>query len=154
LKLDASRVGDDALRSGIAARLHLTDGTTREVTLDAVRRHKGRLLVRIAGIDAPSAAAAFIDARVAIARDDAPLSDGEYFDDELRGCRLLDEAGVERGAVVDVLHYPNGDFLVVGDARALVPLVRAFIASIDVERKMIRVSLPAGLLDASEAEEA
>jgi 16S rRNA processing protein RimM len=154
LKLDASRVGNDALRVGLAASLQLVDGTTRDITIAAVRRQKDRPLIRIAGIDDANAAQALVGASVTIARDDAPLGDREYFDADLVGCRLLDEAGVERGVVVDVLHYPNQDLLVIGSARAMLPLVAAFIAHVDVTRKEIAVTVPAGLLDPAEAEEA
>ncbi len=154
LKLDASRVGDDAVRPGLAATLRFADGTMREVTIAAVRRQKDRPLIRLAGIDDASAAQAFVGAQVTIGRGDAPLGEREYFDDDLIGCRLLDESGVERGVVVDVLHYPNQDLLVIGAARALLPLVAAFIAGVDIARKEIRVSVPAGLLDPAAADEA
>jgi 16S rRNA processing protein RimM len=154
LKLDASRVGDDALRVGLAATLCLSDGTTRAVTIAAVRRQKDRPLIRIAGIEDADAAQALVGARVTIGREDAPLGEREYFDEDLVGCRLLDEAGVERGIVVDVLHYPNQDLLVIGPARAMLPLAAAFIANVDIARKEIRVSVPEGLLDPSAADEA
>jgi 16S rRNA processing protein RimM len=154
LKLDASRIGDDAIRPGLTVALRLPDGTLRDVTIAAVRRQKDRPLIRIAGIDDADAAQALVGAQLTIAREDAPLSTGEYFDEDLVGCRLLDEAGIERGVVVDVLHYPNQDLLVIGAARALLPLVAAFIGSVDVARKEIRVTVPAGLLDPSAADEA
>ncbi len=67
---------------------------------------------------------------------------------------MLDADGVERGVVVDVLHYPHQDLLVVGAQRAMLPLIAAFIAGVDVARKEIRVTVPAGLLDPAAAEEA
>jgi 16S rRNA processing protein RimM len=154
LKLDASRIGDDAVRAGLCASLRLPDGTARDVTIAAVRRQKDRPLIRIAGIDDADAAQALVGAQLTIAREDAPLHEGEYFDDDLVGCRLLDESGAERGVVVEVLHYPNQDLLVVGTARAFLPLIAAFIANVDIARKEIRVTVPAGLLDPSAAEEA
>lgn len=154
LKLDASRIGDDAIRAGLEASLRMIDGTTRDVTIAAVRRQKDRPLIRIVGIDDADAAQALVGAQLTVAREDAPLGAGEYFDEDLVGCRLLDEDGIERGVVVEVLHYPNQDLLVVGAPRALLPLVAAFIASVDVARKEIRVTVPAGLLDPSAADEA
>jgi 16S rRNA processing protein RimM len=154
LKIDASRIGLDALRSGIAVTLHFDDGSVREETIAAMRMHKGRPLVRIAGIADATAAEALGHADVLVARDDAPLHEGEFFDADLVGCRLIDEAGIERGAVVDVLHYPAQDMLVVGAARALLPLVRAFVAHIDVARREIHVTVPPGLLDPAEADQA
>jgi len=154
LKLDASRVGDDALRAGLAGMLRLADGSVRAVTIAAVRRQKDRPLIRLTGVEDAAAAEALVGAQLTIDRDDAPLGEHEYFDEDLVGCRLVDEAGVERGLVVDVLHYPNQDLLVVGAARALLPLVAAFIANVDVTRKEILVSVPEGLLDPASADEA
>ena len=154
LKLDASRIGDDAIRAGLAATLRFADGTARAVTIAAVRRQKDRPLIRIIGIDDAGEAEAVVGAHLTIDRDDAPLGASEYFDEDLVGCRLVDGAGIERGLVVDVLHYPNQDLLVIGAARAMLPLVAAFIAGVDVARKEIRVTVPPGLLDPASAEEA
>jgi 16S rRNA processing protein RimM len=154
LKLDASRIGDDAVRAGLAATLRLRDGTSRDVTIAAVRRQKDRPLIRISGIDDADAAETLVGAQMTIARDDAPLGAGEYFDEDLVGCRIVDETGLERGVVADVLHYPNGDFLVTGKDGALLPLIAAFIAAIDVPGKEIRVTVPPGLLDPAAADEA
>lgn len=154
LKLDASRIGDDAIRAGLGGTLHFAGGGTRDVTIAAVRRQKDRPLIRLAGIDDATAAQQLVGARLTLARADAPLAAGEYFDEDLIGCRLLDEAGLVRGAVVDVLHYPNQDLLVIGAARAMLPLIAAFIAGVDIERKEIRVTVPAGLLDPESADEA
>ncbi len=154
LKLDASRAGDDAIRPGLPATLRLVDGTERDVTIAGVRRHKGRPLIRLAGIDDANAGIALTGAQLSIARSDAPLGADEYFADDLIGCRLVDAAGNARGVVADVAHYPHQDVLVVGPQRAMVPLVRAFIVAVDVARKEIRVDVPAGLLDPADAEEA
>jgi 16S rRNA processing protein RimM len=152
LKLDASRIGDDALRDGLAATVRFGDGATRAVTIASVRRQKGRPLIRIAGIEDAGAAQALVGAQLTIAADEAVLGASEYFDADLIGCRLVDADGLERGIVVDVLHYPNQDLLAIGPARTLVPLVAAFIANVDVARKEIRVTVPPGLLDADAAE--
>jgi 16S rRNA processing protein RimM len=154
LKLDASRVGEDAMREGIVATLHFADGTSREMTVRAVRRHQDRPLIRLAGIDDATAAQALTGAGVTIARSDAPLAAGEYFDDDLIGCRVIDESQADCGTVSAVLHYPIQDMLVIGKQKTLLPLVRAFIAKVDVARKEIHVTLPPGLLDPAEADEA
>jgi 16S rRNA processing protein RimM len=154
LKVDASRVGDDALRAGLAVTLRYADGTIRATTIASVRRHKGRPLVRIADIESATAAEALGRPDLLIARDDAPLREGEYFDEDLVGCRLIDEAGVDRGEVASVAHYPAQDMLVIGNAHTLLPLVRAFVARVDVAAKRIHVTVPPGLLDPTQADEA
>ncbi len=154
LKLDASRIGDDALAAGLDVTLAYPDGRRAAATVAHVRRHQGRPLITFTGAEDADAARAFVGARVLLPRVAVDLAAGEYFDDDLIGCRLVDEGGVERGTVVDVMHYPSQDMLVVGAARALVPLVGAFIERIDVAQKTIAVHLPDGLLDPAAADEA
>jgi 16S rRNA processing protein RimM len=153
LKVEASRVGEDALRPGLAVTLRFDDGRTREATIATVRRHKGRPLVRIDDIADATAAEALGHADLLIARDDAPLHEGEYFDADLVGCRLIDADGTVRGEVAQVAHYPAQDMLVLGRG-VLLPLVRAFIARVDIARKEIHVTVPPGLLDPAEADQA
>jgi 16S rRNA processing protein RimM len=75
------------------------------------------------------------------------LPQGEYLDDDLIGLRLCDPGGRELGVVVGVEHFPAQDCLVVGERRALVPVVSAFIKSIDPSAGTITAELPEGLLD-------
>ena len=154
LKLAATRIGDDAVRSGLPALVTFAGGEPRAVTISAVRLNKGRPLVSFAGVEDADAAARFVGGELLIARADAVLNDGEYLDADLTGCRIVDAAGTDCGTVLDVLHYPAQDFLVVGKTRALVPMVREFILAVDITRKEIRVELPPGLLDPAAAHEA
>lgn len=126
----------------------------RTVRIAALRVHKGRPLVRFAGVDDATAAEAFVGATLAVDRAAIVLAPDEYLDDDLVGCELVDPAGTALGAVVAVEHYPAQDVLLVGPGRAMVPLVRAFVHAVDVRAKRITVALPPGLLDAREAEEA
>jgi 16S rRNA processing protein RimM len=154
LKLDASRVGADALAPGIAVRASLRDGTTRTLRVTSLRTHQGRPLIAFEGISDASAAAELVGATLALDRADVALASGEYFDDDLVGCTLVAPSGAELGEVRAVEHYPAQDVLLVGPRRAMVPLVRAFVRGVDVAAKRITVELPPGLLDPSEAEEA
>jgi 16S rRNA processing protein RimM len=122
----------------------------------AVRRHQGRPLLSLDGVDDADAAAPLAGATLWIARDDVALGGDEYFDDDLVGCALVDADGSELAVVRAVEHYPAQDVLTValGARTAMVPLVRAFVKEIDVRAKRIRVDLPPGLLDAREADEA
>ena len=149
--MQRSRVGEDALVAGIAARLRLTDGSLRDVTVAQVRRHKNLAIVRFEGIEAAQAAELVIGATIVLPREEIALADGEYFDDDLVGCALVqDDRRV--GVVRAVLHYPAQDILQLENG-ALVPLVRAFIREIAPAKKIIRVELPAGLVE-GEPEEA
>ncbi|HZO92434.1 MAG TPA: ribosome maturation factor RimM [Candidatus Baltobacteraceae bacterium] len=154
LKLDPSRIGADALAPGLALRATLRDGTTRALRVRSLRLHKGRPLVAFDGIGDAAAAEPLVGATLALDRADVALAADEFFDDDLIGCALVDARGAVLGEVRAVEHYPAQDVLLVGAARAMVPLVREFVRAVDVRAKRIAVELPPGLLDAREAEEA
>ena len=157
LKLAPSRIGEDAIREGVVLRARMPDGSSREVRVRALRRHQGRPLVTFDGFDDATAAEALAGATLFVARDAVALGEGEYFDDDLAGCALVDEHGATLAHVRSVEHYPAQDVLVVvlpNERTAMVPLVGAFIVEIDVGAKRIRVALPPGLLDERGAEEA
>ena len=154
LKIAPSRIGEDALAAGIDVRAMLADGTSRALRVRALRLHQGRPLLAFEGIDDANAAQALTGATLFVDRAIVAMGEGEYFDDDLVGCALVDVAGTVLGEVVAVEHYPAQDVLLVGPRRAMVPLVRAFVRGVDVGARRITVDLPAGLLDPREADEA
>ena len=159
LKIAASRIGDDVLAPGLSLRATLADGSSRDLRVRAMRLHQGRPLLSVDGVEDANAAEALVGATLAVDRGAVSLEEGEYFDDDLVGCVLVDARGAELADVLAVEHYPAQDVLIVSPrgargARAMVPLVRAFVKAVDVRAKRISVELPAGLLDSGEAEEA
>jgi 16S rRNA processing protein RimM len=160
LKVAPSRIGDDALAAGVELRATLGDGSERVLRVRSLRRHQGRPLVSFDGVDDANAAQVLVGATLAIGRGDVALDRGEYFDDDLVGCSLVDADDVVLGEVTGVEHYPAQDVVIVAlprgsrERRAMVPLVRAFVKAIDVRARRISVELPPGLLDSQEADEA
>ena len=154
LKVAPSRIGEDSLAAGVAVRAVLGDGTSHALRVRALRRHQGRPLLAFEGVDDADAAQALVGAALFVDRAAVALDEGEYFDDDLVGCALIDAAGVVLGDVVAVEHYPAQDVLLIGPRRAMVPLVHAFVRGIDIAARRITVDLPAGLLDPNQADEA
>lgn len=71
-----------------------------------------------------------------------PLPEGEYFDFQLIGLRVLDQAGAERGAVIDVEAYPAHDVYVLqlGEREVRVPAVRAAVTGISLSAGTMTVA--------------
>jgi len=152
LKCDPSSAGRTLFSAGSRLRIELGDGSSKDVDLAAVREHKNRLLIRLKGIDSANDAQPYIGATFYADRDCITLEPGEYLDRDLEGCELYDAAGKALGKVQRIEHFPGSDMLVVGGK--LVPMVGAFIKSIDINAKRIVVDLPLGLLDENDAEQA
>ncbi len=152
LKIDATRLGTDALRAGAVVHGRCPDGSERNLVVRTMRMHKGRPLIAFDGFGDAGMAQALVGATLMLDRADVRLAPGEYLDDDLVGCRVVDGGGVDVGAVIAVEHFPAADMLVVGSGRTLIPMVAAIIVSIDVGTKRIVVDAPAGLLDEREAD--
>lgn len=117
------------------------------VSCTAVRKHQAKLLVTFENVVTPEAARDLSGREVFIDASDVVLGPGEFLDADLVGLRLIDAAQNVLGTVVGVAHFPAQDCLIVGERRALVPLIRAFVGTIDLASGTIATTLPDGLLD-------
>jgi 16S rRNA processing protein RimM len=112
--------------------------------------HKGRRVLKFAGVDSISAAEAFVGCWVEIPAGQAiPLPEGTYFDHDLVGCTVQDTGGNKIGTVVEVLHIAGNDQLVVKhmDRELLIPAVESICIQISIREKQILVDPPEGLMD-------
>lgn len=116
------------------------------VTIESVREHKGRLLIALEQARDATAAERFVGATFVASRESLDVDEGEYLDIDLVGCAVVGPDRKVYGKVERVDHYPANDMLVVSGR--LLPMVAAFIKSIDIKKKEIVVNdLPEGLLD-------
>ncbi len=137
-----------AARMTAGKRYTLGDGVDAvTVRCTAVRKHQEKLLVTFEGYATPEAVRDFNGREVFAEASEIVLAPGEYLDADLVGLRLIDATQNELGTVVGVAHFPAQDCLIVGDNRALVPMIRAFVGAIDLDARTIATTLPDGLLD-------
>ena len=118
----------------------------REMVVESARVHKGDALLRFPEVR-DAAGADLLRGVVVLARrsDLSPLPAGTYLDSDLIGLTVVDVRLGELGMVESVRHYPGADMLVVGSA--LIPMLNAFEVRVDLAKKRIDVSLPAGFED-------
>lgn len=132
------------------------------LTVETVRPHKGRLLVRFAGVTDRDAAEALRGTVLEVPREDvpAPPEDTWYYF-QLVGCRCHDAREGDLGEVVDVLEDGGGVLLDVrepkeGGRRLLIPFVKALVRSVEPteptgsassEGGRIELELPEGLVE-------
>jgi 16S rRNA processing protein RimM len=144
LKCDPTSAGRTVFSTGVSLRCERGEDNST-VRLASVRAHKGRLLIRIDGVDDAEAAGAYAGALLYAARESVALAEGEYLDADLLGCAVLGKDGAVYGSVDRVEHFPSSDMLVLGDR--MIPMVRAIVTEVDVAGRRIIVDPPAGLLD-------
>ena len=94
-------------------------GPERTYTVESVREHGGRLLVRLAGVGDRDAAEALRGTLFLVDTAELPPIDepDEFYDHQLEGLRVRTVAGVEVGTVAEVLHTAGGELLAVQDRR-------------------------------------
>jgi len=148
------RTDDPELRfaPGSTLRAKGSDRRERSYTVDTVRPHGGRLLVRLSGVADRDTADALRGSLFVIDSADLPPIDEDdtYYDHQLEGLRVQTTAGLELGTVTEVLHTAAGELLAVKREDApelLVPFVSAIVTSVSLENGVVEIDPPDGLLD-------
>ncbi|HVE92987.1 MAG TPA: ribosome maturation factor RimM [Actinomycetota bacterium] len=147
-EVEVEVVSDDPERFRTGSVLLL--GVDRQVTVRSSRRARGRHVVAFEEIGDREGAESLRGSDLSVPADRTrKLQPGEYWDHELVGCAVLLADGTEAGRVVDVLHMPAQDLLVVdsGGRERMVPLVADLVASVDTSSRTIVVNPIPGLLD-------
>lgn len=110
------------------------------------RVQKDFLLVRLEGYDDINAAMTLKNEQVSIARSDAALPKGAYFQCDIIGARVYDEHDCEIGILEEIIENPAQPIYVVrGEKEHLIPAVPEFVLSADPEASVLRVRLIPGM---------
>ncbi|GAB2985114.1 ribosome maturation factor RimM [Saccharothrix stipae] len=140
-----------ALGSVLAAKLR--DGTSRNLTVAAARNHSGRLLVRFEEVLTRDVAETLRGTVLLGRTEDLPPTGDpdEFYDHELEGLTAELADGTKVGTVLEVVHGPGGELLVVkreDGSETLVPFVREIVPTVDIAGERVVLDPPEGLLDA------
>ena len=127
-------------------------GAAREYTVDSVRDHGGRLLVRLDGVVDRNAADALRGNIFLVDTEDLPPIDDpdEFYDHQLEGLAVRTVDGRDVGTVIEVLHTAAGELLAIrrdDGGEALVPFVTAIVTSVSLADRLIEIDPPEGLLE-------
>jgi 16S rRNA processing protein RimM len=148
------RTDDPDLRfaPGSVLRAKGSDRRERTYTVETVRPHGSRLLLRLEGVADRNGADALRGSVFLIDSADLPPIDEDdtYYDHQLEGLRVRTTAGLEIGTVTEVLHTAAGELLAVkrdDDPELLVPFVSAIVTSVSLEDGIVDIDPPDGLLE-------
>jgi 16S rRNA processing protein RimM len=119
------------------------------VTLTSIRPHGDRRLIRLEGIDTPEAAGRYRNTWLfSQTKDLPPLPKGRYYQHQLLGLAVRDEADRSLGSVTEILETGANDVYVVRDEAGhelLLPAIPEVILEINPEAGFLRVHLLEGL---------
>ena len=127
-------------------------GERQVVMLEEHWFQSGRIVLKFAGYDSIEAAGALVGHEFAVPEAErVELPEDEFYDWELEGCAVETVEGESIGVVREVLKTGGVETLVVENDRTerehLIPLAEEICVEINVERKLIRIDAPEGLLE-------
>jgi 16S rRNA processing protein RimM len=132
------------------AHAHLANGEDVPVELTEAWPHKDDWVLKFAGVDSIEQADKFRGAEVWVPLTErSELPSGEFFQSDLVGLPVVDAASAKLlGMVEDVQQYGGPPLLVliIEGREVLIPFVPA-ICNVDLAAKVIRATLPDGLLE-------
>jgi 16S rRNA processing protein RimM len=106
--------------------------------IEEIRALGGSLGIKFRGVETPEAARALSGAELLAERDHAaPLDEGEYYVEDLRGLAVYSSQGEKLGEITDVLEGGNGQLIELrlsGGGTRLVPFRNEFFGEVDPEK--------------------
>ena len=115
----------------------------KEYAIQSCRVQKTCNLLKVAGIDTMEAAQAMRGKIVELYRED--ISDDVIFAGELMGMEVYSQEEL-LGTITDVLDYPgNQVYVVKGEHEYMIPAVKAFVLSTDLEANRMQVTTIEGM---------
>jgi 16S rRNA processing protein RimM len=130
--------------------LEYADGHSERIILEESWEHKGREVLKFAGIDTIGSAESIVGCWVMIPVEKAiPLPEGTYYDHDLIGCSVQDAQGKKYGLVEEVLHFGGNSLLAVRNQgkEYLIPVAESICTKISIDEKTIILDPPEGLMD-------
>ena len=115
----------------------------KEYEIESCRVQKSCNLVKLSGVDTMEAAQAMRGKVIELYRED--IDDEVIFAAELIGVEVYAD-GALLGKITDVLDYPgNSVYVVTGDHEYMIPAVKEFVLSTDMEANVMQVKLIEGM---------
>lgn len=114
----------------------------REYAVQSARRHKGRVLLRLVGVETPEAARDLAGKEIAIPRGEAmPLPEGHYYLDDILGAEVFTPEGTAVGRVSDVIQTGANDVYAVKSEQQtiLIPVTKDAVRELDVAGRRVIV---------------
>ena len=123
-------------------------GSGQRYEVESTWFHNGTLIFKFRGVDTISEAELLSGAEVRVPLSQrTALEEGEFFQDDLMGCHVVDRRSGESLGTVSGWEDGGGSGLLVVDGGLLIPFSRSICVEIDPAAKRIAVDLPEGLKD-------
>jgi len=144
------RTDDPDSRFAIGATLATDPENKGPLTIRDARFHSGTLLLSFNGFDDRTSVESLRNVLLLsdVNPKEANATEDDFHISQIVGSSVIDVEGIDWGLVVDVMHLPAQDTLVIdhNGREILVPFVKAFVPKVDIDKKIITVSSIESLL--------
>jgi 16S rRNA processing protein RimM len=129
-----------------AAYVAAPGGGSREVVVQSCWPHKGRFVLKLAGVDSIDDAEGYRGLELRIGEEElAVLPAGSFYHHQLKGLRVEDESGRGLGVAADLMDTGAGSPVVVvrgPRGELLIPLAEPFVRNVDLAGGRMVVAVP------------
>jgi 16S rRNA processing protein RimM len=128
----------------------LPNAERRELKIENFWFQKDRIILKFENFDSIEQSETLINAEICVSESEAvELEEDEFYDWQLAGCAVETIEGERIGTVREVMRTSGTENLVVENEKKdyLIPFAESICVEVDIEKKLIRVDLPEGLLD-------
>lgn len=141
---------DDISRFERLEHAFLDDEKLMKVDIEYVKYHKNFVIVKFKGLDNINDVEKYKDIYMLVDRENAiKLPEDAYFVCDIIGIEVKDINGSNLGAITDVISTGSNDVYVVkkDSGELLVPALKSVVKEIDIDKKIMIVELPEGLVN-------
>lgn len=128
----------------------LPGGERIDLKIESYFFQKGRIVLKFAGYDSIEEGENLRNTEISVPESEAvELETDEFFDWQLEGCQVETNDGEVIGTVRELLRTGGTEVLIVAgpDKEFMIPFAESICIDVDIERKLIRIDPPEGLLE-------
>ncbi len=128
----------------------MPDGSRRDLKIERFWFQSGRIVLKFEGYGSIESAETLRGCELCVPESETvELETDEYFDWQLAECEVETIGGGKIGKVREVMRTGGTELLVVeGEAKEyLIPFAQAICVEVDIEKQIIRIDPPEGLLE-------
>lgn len=135
---------------GVSLLLKRHDGTKGSYTIVSARPHKKGVLLKLEGINSIDEVNVWRDAEVFLQKASLEeLDEGTYYWFQVIGLKVVTVDHKFLGKITNIIRTGSNDVYVVRNQseEILIPAIESVIVEIDLDKQVMRVDLPDGLLE-------
>ncbi|MCR4792460.1 MAG: ribosome maturation factor RimM [Lachnospiraceae bacterium] len=123
----------------------------KEFEIESAKMSLPLVILKFRGIDTPEEIRLYKQKDIYVTREDAaPLSEGEYYFADILGMNVVDDEGISRGRVTDIIQTGANDvYEITADdgSSFLLPVIEDCLLNVDLEANLMTIHILEGLLD-------